>query len=607
MRYIGHLSEDSAQRCARPQRLTLSLFFVLIFAKDLILFGHNLPASFWTPFACVWQDALVTILFFAFEVILIELSKRVFKIAGYSRVIVWSVYAATVLYTAINVAIARVLSTALTWPLLRATGGPLKDSIEAYLDLRNIGLILLVIGSAITLPVLLRRLQRPPQSAIAGFMITLILIGPTAAKRVDLSGLHRNAIVALITTAFPNTPANSQSADGRTSPFESVQIEDNSYLRGIAAGRNVVLVSLESTAAQYLRSYGAADDPTPNLTRISQQAILFENAYAAYPESIKGLFSVICSTYPAINTEAEQYEKIRPSSIAAELSQAGYRTGLFHSGRFAYLGMESVVRNRGYDTLEDAGDIGGDHNSSFGIDDPSTVRRILSWVDQTPKGQPVFITYLPIAGHHPYSVPEKGPFPDDNEMGRYKNALHYGDAALGALFQGFQDRGLNDNTLWIFFGDHGEAFNQHDGNIGHTLAIYEENIHVPMLIVAPGAIREQIRIKRPVSLIDIAPTILDLVGRTPPDQYQGESLIGSGASNSMSLFMTDYSLHLLGLRDGQWKFIYDLDSDRPKLFDLRHDPGENYELSSQYPQRVSVYRDQVLRWCGSQREQIGVR
>src|SRR5262249_24869608 len=130
----------------------------------------------------------------------------------------------------------------------------------------------------------------------------------------------------------------------------------------------------------------------------------------------------------------------------------------------------------GYHTLEDAGAIGGEHESSFGIDEHSTIRRILSWIDALPREQPFLISYLPIAGHHPYAVFQPGPFPTEVELDRYRNALHESDAALGELLRGLRTRGLDGQTLFVLLGDHGEAFGQHEGNYGHTLFVYEENV-----------------------------------------------------------------------------------------------------------------------------------
>lgn len=211
--------------------------------------------------------------------------------------------------------------------------------------------------------------------------------------------------------------------------------------------------------------------------------------------------------------------------------------------------MEAVIRNRDFETLEDAGDIGGNHQSSFGVDEPSTVARLLSWIDGLPAGQRFFVTYLPIAGHHPYETPEPGPFPDRDEFGRYCNAPHYGDASLGTMMRGLQDRGLDQQTLWIVLGDHGEAFGQHEGNYGHTFHLYDENVRVPFLTAAPGLISRQVRTSQVASLIDTAPTLLDLAGLHSPESYQGRSMLDP--EPHMAFFFADYSLGMLGLRDGQ--------------------------------------------------------
>src|SRR5207247_10163875 len=139
----------------------------------------------------------------------------------------------------------------------------------------------------------------------------------------------------------------------------------------------------------------------------------------------------------------------------------------------------------------DAGDIGGHHNSSFGVDEPSTVASILRWVDALPVGQRFFVTYLPIAGHHPYETPEPGPFPDRDEFGRYRNALHYGDESLGPLVRGLRTRGLEDHTLWIVLGDHGEGFGQHEGHYGQTFCLSAENVDVPVMLVSPVLVTHQ--------------------------------------------------------------------------------------------------------------------
>ena len=575
-----------------------SLLVVLLFAKAAVLWGRTIAWSWWTVIAYVWQDVLVALLFGVTAWAIATTRPR----SRLPSVLYWTL----AVYAAVNVPIGIVLSTPLTSRMLRATSGTLADSILLYATPRNVVLVLLTLVTAAGLRWALwgRTLAGPTVWATAFVGAATVALGPTAGARVDTQGLHRNPVVALVTSALPIVDADA-SFDARVwtmSPFERQGTDDLSHLRGIAAGRNVVLVSLESTGAQYLRLYGGAHDLTPNLDRLAGSAVVFDHAYAVYPESIKGLFSLLCSTAPAFDTAPEIYERAPCRSIASVLGQAGYRTALFHSGRFGYLGMESIIRGRGFDTLRDAGDIGGNRESSFGVDEPATVASMLSWVDALPRDQRFFLAYMPIAGHHPYETPEPGPFPSHDEIGRYRNALHYGDQSLGALIEGIRARGLEHDTAWVILGDHGEALGQHEGNYGHTFFLYEENVRVPFLVAVPGAIDRQRRSGTTVSVVDAAPTILELLGEPVPPEHQGHSALGGRPR--MALFFTDYSLGLVGLRDGRWKFVHELGSRRSKLFDLADDPGETRDLSPVHATRAATYERMLRGWTAAQKRYV---
>ncbi|HSF46960.1 MAG TPA: sulfatase-like hydrolase/transferase, partial [Burkholderiales bacterium] len=493
----------------------LALLGVFVIAKVAVLSGRPIELSIWTPVAYFWQDVLVALVFWLLDSVI-----RRPRLA-------WVLYAAAASYVAINVPVALVLSSPLTWQMIGAAGGALSDSISHHATPANLALMSLVAATAIALPRLLRHVKVQGRAALIVAALFVVMAGPFAVSQVETIGLDRNAIMALATTALPRLPSRLAGVetreDWRASPFDSGQVGDDlTRWRGAASGRNVVLIVLESAGAEHLRLYGASRDPMPNLSELAKTSLIFEHAYAVYPESIKALFSILCSRYPAMDTETEEYWRITTPSLAHILKRAGYRTALFHSGRFMYLGMDAVVENRGYEVLADAGAIGGHYESSFGVDEPSTVRRAFEWIDSLPRGEPFFLTYLPIAGHHPYDTPEPGPFPARAESDRYLNALHYSDASLGALFDGIRERGLDQNTLFVIFGDHGQAFGRHEGNFGHSLFLYEENIRVPYLITAPGLIGRQERVFSTISLIDTAPTILDLLGLPSPSDYQGK-------------------------------------------------------------------------------------
>ncbi len=585
--------------CQRPPfgafERAACLLGAFLAAKLLVLWGEGSPASPWLPIACIWQDLLVVGIFAALD-----------RLVGGRWAIAWMLYGALAVYTAVNVPIARTLSTPLTPAMLRAARGTLVDSIAHHATAANIVRMLAVLGVAAGLPWLLRRWQWRPKLA-ARLIATLaaaafVALGPTAARHAEVRGIHQNAVATLAGGLVPRVAPRRAEGQWRRSPFPAEPMDDLTRLRGVAKGRNVLIVLLESAGARYLRPYGAAEDPMPRFSALARQAILFENAYAVYPESIKGLFSVLCSMDPAFDVAPETHGKVRSPSLADVLAGAGYKTALFHSGRFMYLGMEAIVQNRGFATLEDAGDIGGVRESSFGVDEPSAVRRILAWVDALRSGENFFIVYLPVAGHHPYETPERGPFEDREEIGRYKNALHHADASVGALLDGLAGRGLLDRTVFLLAGDHGEAFHQHPGNYGHTFFLYEENVHVPFLIGAPGAVREEIRVKRTASLLDIAPTILDLIGIVAPQSFQGGSLLAP--EPRMALFFTDYAQGLLGLRDGPLKAIHELDSGRTRLFDLSNDRAEARDAAEEQPERIEAYRKHLLDWSAAQKHLI---
>ena len=154
--------------------------------------------------------------------------------------------------------------------------------------------------------------------------------------------------MAFVVTALPRVTGVDHDADWSFTSFEVRQSQDLTQWRGTARGRNIIVIHLESTAASHLRSYGAVEDPMPNLTELAAQAIVVENAYTVDAETIKSLVAVQCSIEPAVDTDAERCEHLPGPTLASLLSTAGYRTGLYHSGRFRYLGMTEVLRNRGY-------------------------------------------------------------------------------------------------------------------------------------------------------------------------------------------------------------------------------------------------------------------
>ncbi len=165
---------------------------------------------------------------------------------------------------------------------------------------------------------------------------------------------------------------------------------------------------------------------------------------------------------------------------------------------------------------------------------------------------------------------------------------------------GLRARGLEENTLWIIYVDHGEAFGQHEGNYGHTFFVYDENVHVPFVIAASGLTRGQRRVRKIVSLVDTAPTVLDLMGLAAPAAYQGQSMLN--ATPRMALFFADFRCRMLGVRDGPWKAIYEIGSGRAGTLQYgSRPPRDHRRLRTPIPERSAWYTRLAQGWSGAQK------
>lgn len=592
-------------------RRALCLLLVAAAAKLALLLlraGDGAAAGLltpWAPAVLLYQEIWAVLAVLVIDRALLALGTWLKRPVLADR-LGWALYAAAAGYVAINVPIARQFATPLTYAFIEAAGGALRDSITAYATPSNVLALVGLLLLAALAPRLLGGRLPGRVTAMMGALAVLaaLVLGPVGAGRSEPLGLHRGALVTLARTSWARwAPARGSvaAADAVSAvPAEGAAL-DLSHLAGAGRGFNVVWVILESTGARHLRSFGAELDATPRLTALAARGLLFERMYTSYPESIKSLLPLLCGEYPAPHTSARAYAAGRSpcAPLAAALAAAGYRTGLFHSGRFAYLGMAAMVEGRGFEVLADAAEIGGPYAASFGTDDRSTVARVLEFVDAGPAERPFFAMYMPIAGHHPYHTPGTGtrPFAASSEAEHHRNDLHAGDEALGELIDGVAARGLMDRTIWLIMGDHGEAFHEHPDNFAHSLFVYEENVHIPVVVVVPGALQQQLRAPQIGGTIDLGPTLLELLG-LPATSGVGRSLLRG--EPGVARFFTDHSSLLLGLRQDRWKCIVEPEAGRARLFDLEADPGETIDVAGREPERASSCRRDLEAWADAQ-------
>jgi hypothetical protein len=182
--------------------------------------------------------------------------------------------------------------------------------------------------------------------------------------------------------------------------------------------------------------------------------------------------------------------------------------------------------------------------------------------------------------HAPYAG--KGATPRE----RYLDEVRTVDRELGRLVAALNDRGLSKRALLVISADHGEAFMEH-GVGNHARVIYEEVARIPLIVYGPGVVPREI--DEPVSLVDIAPTLLDLFGLPAPGLFMGQSLAPLVAGRDVSLErpLAIQATHgLTGLYVGDLKVIFDSHTRTVEVYDLAEDPGEKHNLADDADPRV---------------------
>lgn len=488
------------------------------------------------------------------------------------------------------------------------------DSVTAIIDWRYFA------GIAY-LMILHRFLARRLQPWLAGarrqitasstlLLVLLLVVVAIAGRSGEDRAIALDPLTAIAASCFERdaaTPGSEPSAgesdaiaafDGRTKfPFTTPK-PPTIHASG---GRklNVVLILLESTGNVSRRRPGAETMPT--FASLARKGVYFSNFYASTPMSIKSIFSVHSGRYDAANLMpiTEVRPRIPGTMLPAHFKSRGYRTALLHGGYFEYTNKSALLEDRGYDLMLDGKSLPNREKfatTGWGIDDLAVYEYAHQWIDESP--EPFFLTIVPILPHHPYAPPERWTkkFEGESDLDRYHNCLYFEDELIGGLVDQLKASGRFEQTVFVILGDHGEAFLQHPRNRVHSAEIYEENVNVPLLISNPVLFPESQTCRAVGFLGDLMPTLCDLLAFDQPDESIDGSSLFRKLGNEMVFFFTDLRESVLGLRDGDYKFIFRPARERCELYDLSLDPGESNDLSAANAERTLFYRKAVEQW-----------
>ena len=356
--------------------------------------------------------------------------------------------------------------------------------------------------------------------------------------------------------------------------------------------RSVVLISIDTCRADHLSCYGFDRQTTPNIDTVAKQGTLFTRAHSTNSSTLPAHSSMLTGTNPPYHGvhDNKNYRLGDDNvSLAEILCEQGYRTAAFVS---TFVLKAQFGLDQGFETYDDQ--VTGAEGKLFVNERKAgaTNQRALDWLDD--HGQEPFFLFLHYFDPHTsYSPPE--PFASRYSDAPYAGEIAYTDHCIGQVIEKLKSLGIYDSTLLVITSDHAESLGEH-GEPTHTYFIYQSTIHVPLIIKAPGCAPQQIH-EGLVSIVDVAPTVLGLLGITGPPQIQGRDIsrILFTAADPASRFLFCESLYptkygcsgLFGLIHDRWKFISTTQSE---LYDLLSDPGETTNLIDQQTEVADAMR-----------------
>jgi arylsulfatase A-like enzyme len=398
---------------------------------------------------------------------------------------------------------------------------------------------------------------------------------------------------------------------------------------------NVILISIDTLRADHLGSYGYSRETSPFLDSLARRGVIFEEATAPAAWTVPSHASMLTGLYPRSHGLRFPRDKLPPevATLPSMLSEQGYATG-------AVVNVPLLSQGRGFER-------GFDHFAYFrpAAGPEGRARSVseegVSWARK--QGEQPFLLFLHYYDVHsnfqplpryrrmfeqPYAGIADGTTAQLKAYRKGKVKLADADARhlldlydagirqlddeLAELFADLEEEELLENTLVFITSDHGEEFFDH-GDFLHGRTLYQELVHVPLLVLGPG-LPEGLRVREPVSLVDLVPTILALLGLPEPDAIEGEDLSAQcrgsgGASPDRALFYeADAWFHNIhedfrrAIRKGRYKLHFNHRERSSELYDLPRDPGEHENLVSEKPGVAAELRAELNAFMTESRE-----
>lgn len=350
----------------------------------------------------------------------------------------------------------------------------------------------------------------------------------------------------------------------------------------VAPAAHILLITVDALRPDRLGAYGYSRATSPFMDALAKKSWVFERAYTPAPHSSFAISSLMTSEY--LYQVADLKRPMPDRTIASSLGDVGYYTAAFYTlGIFHTQGQRlQAYQDSAYGfRLHDHEVREADALSARAIEE---IDRIVD-VGEPPS----FLWVHYFDAHEPYKATTFG----TSDSARYDSEILEVDTALSKLITHAR-RALSRDVLVVISADHGEEFRDH-GGVYHGSTLYDEQVRVPLIIHVPKT--QPKRIHTPVELIDVAPTLLGLVGLMPPASMRGMDLrvLAQGPEQLARPVFSAVSYQHMVLR-WPYKLIADLRYNTHELYDLSRDPKERRNLAGTSLPLLTDLRGEIHAW-----------
>ncbi len=358
---------------------------------------------------------------------------------------------------------------------------------------------------------------------------------------------------------------------------------------------NIILITLDTTRADRMGFLGSERGLTPNLDALAKQSVVFTRAYAQVPLTTPSHAALLTGTYPQFSHMEDLGAPLGADLpyLPDLLHHHGYHTAAFLGAYILDPAATAPGFQRGFDIYDANFHVrkpGEDRYKSVERRAEDVANRALGWLSHHQQ-RPFFIWLHFYDAHDPYDPPE--PFKTQYASFPYDGEIAYTDSIVGSLVEVLRKHGLYQDSVIAIASDHGEAFGEH-GEERHGMMLYDETIHVPLLLKLPAGRLGGKRVEERVALAEVAPTLLEAAGIAAPAAMQARSLfpfmdaaksaaIGQGKTPERPVYsMTNYAHRAFGWSElRSWrtgKYLY-VQAPKRELYDQSSDPDAAKNLA----------------------------